>query len=191
MKNHNFVFGWTSLSVGLFSLVLFSGCGGQKLPPDMPKLHPTVITIEQEGVPLASALVTMVNVDQSIAWSCVARTDASGRATMQTNGMYNGVPEGTYTVTVTKQEVEGSDPYADAPDPNTDREAYQAWYSQNASRIAAMESQPPVVYNLVNPEFSSRSTSTLEVTITAGRNQQTLDVGKAIREVSRETSRRE
>jgi hypothetical protein len=186
MNHRNFFFVWGGLSVGLFALLFLSGCGGPVLPSDLPKLHPTVITVLQEGKPLADAFVSMVNVDASVKWSCAARTDASGRATMQTNGMYAGAPEGTYQVVIVKQDVEGgADPYADAPDPNVDREAYQAWYSQNAQRIAAASRQQRMVYDLLDPKFGSLSTTTLELTVVPGRNQVTFDVGAAIREVSR------
>jgi len=185
MKARN-IFVWAGLSVGLFAFVVCTGCGGPSLPPDLPKLHPTVITVVQEGKPLADAFVAMVNVDQSVKWSCAARTDASGRATMMTEGMYAGAPEGTYSVTIIKQEVEaGPDLYADAPDPNADREAYQAWYSQNAQRIAAASRQQRVVYDLLDPKFGNLNTTTLEVTIVPGRNQHTFDVGSAIRAESR------
>ena len=183
MNNH-IIFLWT----GLFITVLCTGCGGQKLPSDMPKLHPTVITVIQGGNPLPDALVTMVNVDATILWSCIARTDSSGTATMQTNGMYVGAPAGTYKATVTKQEVvrDGGDPYAGAPDPAVDQEAYQGWLMKNEARIAAAERQQPVVNDLVDPKFGRTDTTTLEIPITAGRNNHTLDVGAAVREVNKE-----
>ena len=192
MNNRNVLFVWTGLFTAV--AVLCSGCGGQKLPSDLPKLYPTVITIVQEGKPLSDALVALVNVDSSISWSCVARTDASGMATMQTNGMYLGAPEGTYKVTVSKQvsERSGPDPYAGAPDPKVDYDAYQAWYSQNEGRIAAANARPPVTHTLVNPLFVDPDTTTLEVTVTPGgknANQHTLDVGAAVRAVHRERIR--
>jgi hypothetical protein len=196
MNNRNVLFVWTGLFAAV--AVLCSGCGGQRLPSDLPKLYPTVITVIQDGNPLAGALVTMINVDKSVGWSCVAMTDASGRATMVTNGMYAGTPEGTYKVTVSKHETEtsGADAlqalYATAPDPS-DFEAHQGWLMRNEARIAAAQArQTAVVYTLVDPVFTDVDTTTLEVTITPGgrnANQHTLDVGAAIRTVHRERIR--
>jgi len=170
---------------------LIIGCSGQKLPSDMPRLYPTVITVMQDGKPIADALVVLVNADPAIAWSCIARTDSSGRATMQTNGMYAGAPAGTYKATVVKQEISGgsSDIYAGAPDPAVDQEAYQGWLMQNEARIAAAERKGPVVHDLVDPKFADAETSPLEVTITTGRNAHTLDIGAAFRELVRERPR--
>lgn len=188
MKNCTAFFVWT----GLFVAVLCSGCGGGvKLPSDLPKLHPTVITVIQDDKPLAGAMVAMENVDPEMEkWSCVALTDDAGKATVQTKGQYVGAPEGTYKVTVTKQEMDrGPSPYEGAPNAQTDPDEYNAWLSKNEARIAAAEARTPVTHDLVDPQFGTIAKTSLEVTITAGKNQHTLDVGKAMRIVNRERPR--
>ena len=165
---------------GFLVAVILSGCGGQPLPADLPKLYPTVITIVQEGKPLEAALVTMVNMDPTSQWGCAARTDALGKAKMQTNGMYVGAPAGTYKVTVVKQEFEQQEnPYADAPNQQEDPDAYQRWYSANYSRIM-MGAKNSSAHDLVDPQYGNMSTTTLEITIPTDKNQLTFDVGKAV-----------
>jgi len=183
-NNRNVLFALTGLLVAVFCF----GCGGQRLPADLPRLYPTVVTVIQDGNPLPGALVTMTNVDPSIQWSGIAVTNASGRATIMTNGMWAGAPAGTYRATVVKQErpEEGQDPFlASAPDPEVDMDAFQAWRMANEDRIAAAQRQPsPPPFDLVDPRFGNPSTSTLEVTIVSGgrnANQHTLDVGEAVR----------
>jgi hypothetical protein len=173
---------------GLFVAALCSGCNKEPLPADLPKLHSTVITVVQDGKPFEGALVTMHNADTLSKWACAAKTNASGKATMMTGGKYPGAPEGTYKVTVVKQEVEKPDPYADAPDPNVDYGKYQEWLMKNEAKVAAAERQQPVVLDLVDPQFGTVAKTTLEVTVTAGKNEQTLDVGKAVRSVNKEES---
>ena len=182
MNKHSAFFVWTGLCVA----VLCVGCGPQ-LPSDLPKLYPTVVTVIQDGEPLSGATVTLINADPSGGWACVARTDTAGKATIMTNGMYKGAPEGTYKVTVSKQEVEqGDNPFADAPDPAVDQTAYQEWVMKNEDRIAAAQRRQPVTYDLVDPKFSSPTQTTLELTITPGKNQHSLDVGKSNRTVYRD-----
>ena len=111
---------------------------------------------------------------------------------MMTNGMYTGAPAGTYKAVVVKQEIDRSrqqDPYANVPNPEVDMMAYQEWYMRNEGRITASGGREPTVYTLINPQFASPDTTTLEVTITTGRNNHTLDVGPAIRKVYRERPR--
>lgn len=182
MRNHTIHFAL----VGLVA-VLCAGCGGQKLPSDLPKLYPTVITVMQDGKPLAAAMITLTNVEEGVKWGGAARTNAEGKATMMTNGMYEGTPEGTYKATVVKQEqVKGADPYADAPDPKVDQDAYQRWYMQNERRLSAMGRQTPVVFDLVDPQFRDMNTTTLEVKVSADTSEHTLDVGAATRVLNRE-----
>ena len=174
---------------GMITVLLCAGCGGQRLPADLPPLHPTVLTITQGGAPLADAVVGAVNVDETILWSGAAVTDASGRATMLTNGMYRGLPEGTWKITVVKHIRYPEGPTTslldEAPDINVDAAAHFAWVAANRARIDAEARErsrmEPQTYELVDPLLGSSQTTTLEVTITRGRNQHTLDVGEAVR----------
>lgn len=138
-------------------------------------------------MPLAEAMITLVNVDTSTTWACTARTDNSGKAVIKTNGMYDGAPAGTYKATVVKQEIDrGSNLFADAPDIRDNEQAYRDWNSANEARITAAQARLPATYDLVDPKFNNMETTTLEVTITAGKNQHTLDVGSAVRTQNRE-----
>ena len=144
--------------------------------------------VVQDGEPLASAVVVLVNVDPTITWASTALTDASGKAVMKTKGMYDGVPAGTYKATVAKQELErqGGDPYAGAPDPKADYDKYMLWVSQNEAKIVAASNQAAQLYDLVDLQFGDITKTPLEVTVTAGKNQHTLDVGKAVRTLQRD-----
>lgn len=169
------------LTLLVIGLLIMIGCSGQKLPADLPKLSPTVISVTQGGKPLAGAIVKLANADPSIDWGGVALTDEKGNATLKTNGMYDGVPAGAYKVCVTKiQNDVGPDPYAGAPDPKTDFEAYQGWLMKNERKIQAIQMQPRKSYWLTDVKYSDEKTTPLEITVTSGKNQHTVEVGEAV-----------
>ena len=91
------------------ALVFQAGCGGggHSRPSDLPKLHPVNITITQGGSPLAGAMVNLLSKTPATYGSASAVTDASGVAVPWTYG-FAGVPEGQYTVTVSKSASDGN-----------------------------------------------------------------------------------
>ena len=87
-----------------FGLVACFGCG-QKLPPGMPRLNPCLITVNMEGKPVENVTVRLLSEDQ-LNWGCSGITDASGKATIVTDGKYKGVPAGTYKVLLFRLDTE-------------------------------------------------------------------------------------
>lgn len=152
----------------LFVLVVLCliGCGGQKRPSDLPKLFPTSITITQEGVPLENALVTMFSSDEGFKWSVAAITDASGKAAIMTHGLHAGAPEGDFKVVVTKTESSnaGANTKVDPDAPS------------------AGQATSETLYNLVEKQYMDKDTTPITISVAKGKNVQTYDIGKAVRE---------
>ena len=136
--------------------LVLNGCGGEKLPDNMPKPCPTVITITQDGQPLADASVVLVPMDPSNTWHAGATTNASGNAILQTHVKYDGVVPGKYFIIVSKFEPPQGDNIG-APDAATDPEGYQRYLDASAKKTGAG-------YDLVDLKFSKASSDvTIEV----------------------------
>jgi hypothetical protein len=149
-------------------LICFSGCG-EPQPADLPKLYPAVLTVIQDGKPLADATVQLVPQTDS-KWSAVGVTDSYGKVEFFTQGKYKGVPEGTYIVLVSKLFTEPSQ-YAGKPQPADI--AYDKWQEM-------LGSEKLKSFHLVDTKFNDKSTSPLEWT--TGQKNNIVDVGKSIRE---------
>ena len=153
-------------------LTFVIGCG-EKLPPDLPKLYPTRVVIIQENKPLEGASVQLLPKDSNSRWAAAGKTDASGRVDFFTEGRYRGVPEGDYQVTVSKTFTEPSQFDKARPD-DID---YATW-----ERMAAQEKRDS--YHLVDPQYDSRRTSTLELSVGPKQpKDRQIDVGKAFNEL--------
>lgn len=83
------------------------GCSkGPKKPADLPALNPTVVTVTyDDGEPVADAQVVLRNPSSTggRVWNVTGKTDASGKATMMTDGNWPGVPAGDYQGMVIKE----------------------------------------------------------------------------------------
>ncbi|MDR1480071.1 MAG: carboxypeptidase-like regulatory domain-containing protein [Planctomycetaceae bacterium] len=164
----------TKFAFTLFFVLLlgFASCNKMPKPDGMPDLHSVKITIMQEGTPLEDAAVTLLNNDSSQSkWVVGGRTDASGVCTLKTQGKYNGAPAGKYKIIVSKTEKIESET-AKQPVPQ-DSKAAEAYYA----KISSEEK----FYDYVDLKYKSPNTSGLEIEITAGKNEQTFDVGKSIK----------
>ena len=153
------------------SILLFSGCGGEKLPPGIPKLYPATLTVMQDGKPLAGAEVIMINVDPSTSWSAGGVTDQDGVLKLRTMGRYMGAPVGKYKVAVQKIEV----PDTKLPDEIPTDPAGAQEYNRLVRQIEANS------FHVVDKKFAL-GVSELEVEITPSNLALTVDVGPAIRE---------
>jgi len=141
-------------------LLIQAGCTRDDgRPKDMPNLYATSITITQEGKPLEGATVSLSSATPS-QYSASGITDASGVAVLRTYG-FDGAPAGEYTVLVNKIGAE------------------------NQREVTTFEGATDRVggdsYNYVDPIFSKRDTSTLNITVTNKGAKETLDVGEAVR----------
>ena len=91
----------------LLCVTLIIGCGGPKRPPGMPPLKGCVLTIQYEdGSPVDKAMVSLAPEGEELRqWSISGTANASGVATIYTNGDFAGAPAGKYKVVVRKTEV--------------------------------------------------------------------------------------
>ena len=152
------------------AILLCTGCGGEKLPPGMPKLYPATITVIQDGRPLAGAEVIILNVDPSANWSAGGVTDNSGTLKLRTLGRYNGAPVGKYKVAVIK--IENPDIALPSGSPSTPEERKE--YDRLLKEIEDN------TFYLVDPKFGLEKTE-LEVEITPSNLKVTVDVSPAVR----------
>ena len=162
------------LSSMLLALVFTVGCGGQKLPPDMPKLFPVKMTITQEGKPLPEAMIMLSMVGGK--WPSQGRTDANGVVTkFFTNSQYEGVAAGKFKVCVRKVERE-RDNIEIPPEPTDLKENYE-WRQKYFGRPTA----PPNEFDLVEAVYADPKTTPLEIDVSADTKEFTLEAGKAVR----------
>ena len=138
--------------LSLFLLVC--GCFGPLKPDGLPDRVPFEITLTQDGKPLAEASVQLVSPD--VPWAITGNTDATGKTKVVTHGQFGGVPPGSYKVVVLKQEMETT--------------------LSNDKKTQTMK-----IYSLVDPKWSDRKTTTLELTVERGKNSVALDVGSPVR----------
>jgi len=158
------------LSLFIACLLLFSGCGGQNLPPGIPKLYPATITVMQDGQPLAGAEIIVINTDPSTNWSAGGITDKNGVVKLRTMGQYEGAPLGRYKVGVKKIEIPDIALPAERPsDPEGLKE-----YNRLVKEI------DDNTFLFVEDKFSIGQTQ-LQVEITASNLNGTVDVSPAIR----------
>ena len=152
--------------------VLLTGCGDSSnpKPTGFPDTVPCVVTITQEGTPLAGATVSLIPSDGAKDWLFGATTDASGNAKIFTYGREAGTPKGKYKVVVTKTETEPSK-YT-MPDEN-DTAAVERYHRD-------VMNEKLNSYTLVETAYSEFSTTPLELEVT-GKTAQTFEVGKQVR----------
>ena len=164
------------LPVFFIASFLFVGCGGEKLPPDLPKLYPTKVVVIQDGKPLEGANVVLLPKDPDNRWGAAGQTDSSGVVEFYTEGRYRGVPEGEYQLTVSKVYTEPGQYIGQTRPDEIDR---QTW-----DRLIAEEGRKLNSYRLVDPIYDSRKTSPLELSVGPKQpKDQKIDVGKAFNEL--------
>jgi len=154
----------------LVLLIAVIGCSGAPRPAGLPKLYPVTLTIQQEGQPLSGTMVQLVPQNPS-QWGSGGTTDAQGRVNIRTHGQYDGAPEGTYAVVLTKQETLYPMPEEIQ---RGSREDQMAWTQNNPNALAE-------TFDLIQPEFQSPETTPLKVHVDKKAVKQTLDAGKAVR----------
>ena len=145
----------------IISMLIFVGCGRQDVPKDLPPTFPQRIIIMQEGNPVADVVVGLHPIEES-KWNASALTNASGVAEMRTHGMYRGVVEGKYKVTLSKEDAES-------------REA--------GRRPDGMSITETTFYSLVELKYTQADTTPLEIEVTRRNDPVTFDIGPAVREL--------
>ena len=94
------------LSVSVIALISMIGCSGEKQPDGLPSLYPVTILVTQEGQPMVGASVALTVPDGSLSWVIGGITGADGKATLRTQGKYDGAPAGKYNVQISKNVYE-------------------------------------------------------------------------------------
>jgi hypothetical protein len=155
-----------------FILILFfatfTGCGQRsQRPDDLPQLSPCKITVTQDGVPLQEANVVMFSKETSVKYrNATGMTDNNGIAEMRTYG-FSGVPVGVYKIMVKKTILEGAKEYVD--------------------ELGTPQVSGGKDYNLVNQKYQDEKTTDLEIEVTSGNNEISIDVGKPVHELYQST----
>lgn len=132
----------TIFFVALLSLAtVLTGCG-QKLPPGMPKLYKTSITVTDNGDPVEDVFVSFYNADGSIPkWTTGGVTNEKGFLQVKTYGQYDGAPAGEHKIVLSKLIREGA---PEAPD-MTASEKEIADYERIMESIPATEKLPKIL----------------------------------------------
>lgn len=152
--------------------LMLSGCSSETLPEGMPPLFPAKLTFTQEGKALGDAAVALMNTEPSMMrWTVGGRTDSNGVLTVKTLGKYNGVPAGKYIILVTKTErfAGGTEKQ---PVPQDDKAAKEYYAKINKEQK---------FFDYVDLKYSAPETSGLEIEISPDGNEQTFDLGKAVK----------
>lgn len=149
---------WPTASslAGCILFLVLAGCNqGPAKPENMPNLTPCVITVTYNGQPVPEA--TVILAPKSSEFSAAGTTDASGRAVMKTNAMYNGVVPGEFLVSVTKLQLVAAMGGGETPeDP-----------AEYAKTLNAPPPPPPK--SLIPRKYSSFRTSGLTLTVAQGK----------------------
>jgi hypothetical protein len=147
--------------------LIFLGCRGEHLPPDLPKLYSVILTIVQDGQPLNGASVVVVNENYaSSPWAAGGVTNEQGQVKLRTEGKYAGAPAGNYKVTVTKVE----EPNIELPEDSSSPQ-----YNKKVKEI-----QDNTFY-LVDDKFTKLNTTPLRIEITPSTKNFELDVSPTVR----------
>jgi len=156
----------TFVCVAALGFALTLGCGGKKKPDGLPKLVPLSVKVIQDGQPLAEASVSLVSDKQELLrWPSGGITGADGVAVITTYG-FEGAPEGSFKVVVTKSEITGG--------AQTQEDAMKAMTGE-----AQVEGEQH--FSLVADEYGSASTTPLTIDVSGSNKEiKEFDVGEAV-----------
>lgn len=144
----------------LFFLVPFLfGCE-EKRPEGMPQLCPVTLEFTQDGAPCVGASVQLVADGEAGKWPIGGSTDAGGKARLMTYGKYDGAPEGNFKIVVSKVERERI-----GPEPTS-----------------MYDSSGEETYNLIDPLYGQKDTTTLEIEVVKGKKYESFELGTPVRE---------
>ena len=147
---------------GIF--VFFAGCGGAKLPSDLPKLCPTQIEVTADGEKLAGASLLLYPVGGGENVGGV--TDTKGIAKIYTRGQYAGAPAGKYRVCVNwSVTIEGPTSKKPVPTDPKELEKYNDRVAYERQGKFALE-----------PVFKDSKNTPLEVEVAEGKNSFSVEV---------------
>ncbi len=162
-------------SIGFFSL----GCS-EPLPAGMPKLQKVKITLTQEGKPCDDAKIGLNPIGGNAQWSSGGTTNSQGVLEPVTHGKYKGMPVGKYKVTVDKSVGEGEPP----PPSPIDAESQKKFNEYKAS------GKTYHLYQVIPDKYRLRDSSPLEIDVTEGGGEFTLDIPESVKAEVKSTGMR-
>ncbi len=150
------------------SFIVFTGCQGKKRPDGFPKLYSVTLEVLQKGQPAEGVAITLVSKNQSVPWAVGGKTDASGKAILVTHGQYRGVPNGEYSVIMSKTETDNIDELLAGPD-------------ETKRQDKADQNKSYKTYSLIETKYNDAKTSDLELKVEGKSINQTFDLGPAVK----------
>ena len=162
----------TAIIFSLFAvaaLALTAGCG-QKLPDGMPKLYPTSITITIDGKPMEEINVNLYpkTAGTLAGLAIFGRTDANGVAKIQTNGLYDGCPEGEFAVCASKTRTVHGPTMSNYDGSPLEEAAARAF----AEKVENEREE----FLVVGADYNAKETTPLTMSVAKGKNAQTFDI---------------
>lgn len=152
----------------ILTITFLLGCSGEKRPEGFPPIYSTVITVLDDNGPVSDIQVSLFDKEKESPWPVGGVTNATGEARLFTYGKFKGAPKGTFTVVLSKSEIEDAD---QMPQGNDDGSMGNAKPKKTSFRV----------FSLVDPKFSSRETSPLELKIERRGQHETFNLGKSVR----------
>ena len=160
--------------LGLLLIVFLFGCSSGRVPPKgIPKLYPCLLTVTQEGAPLAGAVVRLHLQGTLLDWTVSGTTDETGTVTIYTDGFFAGAPAGEFKVTVEKFETVAP-PMPEVLPTNPDA------LQKLSNRIEAETKD----YRLVEPVYGKADSTPLSISVNKKKTEASFDVGKKYRELA-------
>jgi hypothetical protein len=144
-----------------------SGCGGKQRPNDLPTLYPCEITVIQDGKPLSEATVLFYPLNGNLRFAIGGKTNQNGILVPKTDGEWDGIPQGEYRISISKQIAPTDIPL---PGPQTPLE----------ERRKMLENQMKLTKETVDPKFSDRTKSELRLKVEGKAVKESFDVGQAV-----------
>jgi hypothetical protein len=155
------------LSVSVSVFIAGAGCKGEQRPDDLPPLYPCEITVIQDGNPLSSATVLFFPLNGNFQFAIGGKTDQNGILVPKTNGEWDGVPQGEYRISISKQIAPTDIPLPGLQTPLEERRKM-------------LENQMRLTKETVDPRFSDRTNSELRLKVEGKTVKESFDVGKAV-----------
>lgn len=164
----------TRLIFCALTTILLVGCGS-RTPQGIPDLYPTKVVILNGDKFVKNANVFLVPQEGTPAgsWSISGVTDDNGSAVIETSQgdwKKQGVPEGSYSIYITKlSQIEEPEKPADM---ETNEEAKAAYFAERLKRLEEASKEIP-------KSLTSATTSGLEIVVTTSGAEETFDVSQA------------
>lgn len=149
----------------LFLTFAVCGCHNEDKPAGMPKLYPVNITVKVDGKPCEEVMVTLVPT-APFQWPVAGKTGPDGAVRLQTQGRFNGAPEGEAVICLEKVSHE---------DGETSK-TQQPFDPVGASQWMQKVQEERVTTAVIGTEYNDVATSPLKIDVKKGKNNETFEV---------------